>query len=131
MEPKSTPPPASYQHFDTPTKARIQGAIEFAKHEGVFRSKREGFEFYGVGHTRGYEIIKSDTSRRQHNTGKPDPRGRKSLLSKKDVDRIDEILQTWGFDARAMTWKQLAATAEAPSVSWRTIQRALSKSRIH
>lgn len=79
-----------------------------------------------MGHTRGYEIIKSDTSRRQHNSGKPDPRGRKSLLSEKDVDRIDEILQTLGFDGRAITWTQLAATADAPSVSWRTIQCAPS-----
>lgn len=79
-----------------------------------------------MGHTRGYEIIKSDTSRRQHNTGKPDARGRKSLLSEKDVDRIDEILQTLGFDGRAITWTQLAAAADAPSVSWRTIQCALS-----
>lgn len=39
---------------------------------------------------------------------------------------MDEILQAWGFDAGAMTWAQLAAAAEAPSVSWRTIQRALS-----
>lgn len=79
-----------------------------------------------MGHTRGYEIIKSDTSRRQHNTGKPDARGRKSLLSEKDVDRIDEILRTLGIDGRAITWTQLAAAADAPSVSWRTIQCALS-----
>ncbi len=116
MEPTSSPPPASYKQFDTPTKARVQGATEFARHKGFLRSKREVFEFYGMGHKQGYEILKSDTTRRRNNTGRPDTRGPKFALSEKDIDRMDEIVQTWRFDARAMTWTQLAAAAEAPSV---------------
>ncbi len=99
------------------------------QNKGFLRSKREVFEFNGMGHTRGYEILKSDTTRRRNNTGRPDTRGPKFALSEKDIDRIDEILQTWGFDARAMTLTQLAEEAEALSVHWKTIQHALVKRR--
>ena len=40
---------------------------------------------------------------------------------------MDEILQTWGLEARAFTWSQLGTVAEAPEVWWRTIQRAMNK----
>lgn len=40
----------------------------------------------------------------------------KFVLSEKDIEYIDEILQIWRFNARAMTRTQLAAAAEAPSV---------------
>lgn len=73
MEPISSSPLDLYKQFDTPTNARIQGAIEFARHKGFLRSKREVFEFYGMGHIRGYEILKSSTTCRRHNTGRPDP----------------------------------------------------------
>lgn len=36
------------------------------------------------------------------------------------------LKKTLRFDGRAITWTQLAATADAPSVSWRTIQCAPS-----
>ena len=127
MESTSSPPSDSYQKFDTPTEARVRGAIEFARHKGFLRSKREVFEFYGMGHTQGYEILKSSTTRRRHNTSRPDPRSPKFALSEKDIDRMDEILQTGGFEARALTWTQLAAAPEAPSVHWRKIQRAIVK----
>lgn len=42
MEPTSSPPPNSYKQFNTPTKARVQGTIEFAKHK-VFCAQNEKF----------------------------------------------------------------------------------------
>lgn len=99
----------------TPTKAK-----------GILRSKREVFEFFGVGHTRGYEILNDqETNRRHDHTNKSETRGQPRKLSKKQIDRMDEILQTWGLEGRSLTWNQLGAAAETSSVSWRTIQRAM------
>ena len=90
------------------------------------RSKREVFEFFGVGHTRGYKILNDqETNRRHGHTNKSETRGQPRKLSKKQIDRMDEILQTWGLEGRSLTWNQLGAAAETSSISWRTIQRAM------
>lgn len=48
-------------------------------------------------------------------------------LSETNIDRMDEILQTWSLEKRAFTWTQLGTAAEVPEVGWRTIQRAMNK----
>ena len=72
-------------------------------------------------------MLNDDTNRRRHNTGLPDPHGRPSKLSETNINRMDEILQTWGLEARAFTWSQLGTAAEAPEAGWRTIQRTINK----
>lgn len=79
-----------------------------------------------MGHTRGYEILNDqETNRRHGHTNKSETRGQPRKLSKNQIDRMDEILQTWGLEGRSLTWNQLGAAAETSSISWRTIQRAM------
>ena len=73
----------------------------------------------------------TNNSRRAHNADKLESRGHHHKLSDESIDRMDKILQTWGLEGRAMTWTQLAVAAEAPSVLWRTIQRAMNKRNYH
>ena len=75
-------------------------------------------------------MLNEETNRRRHNTGLADPRGKPSKLSETNVDRMDEILQTWGLtwglEASSFTWNQLGIAAEVPEVGLRTIQRAVN-----
>lgn len=119
---------ASIRHpFTNPTKAKVQALIEFNTAKGLLRSKQKVFDYFKVGRTQGYAMLNDDTNRRRHNTGLPDPRGRPSKLSETNINRMDEILQTWGLEPRAFTWSQLGTAAEAPEVGWRTIQRTINK----
>lgn len=67
----------------------------------------------------------TDSSRRAHNTNQPDSRGRHHKLSTEHIDQMDEMLQTWDPEGKAVTWTQLAATAQAPLVFWLAIERTL------
>ena len=89
--PKSSSPPSFYRYFDTFRKVRIKNTIELAKHKGFFHLKREIFEFFKVKYTQGYEIIQSNTRRRQQKVGKPDRQVQKFLFSK-NINRIYKIL---------------------------------------
>ena len=101
-------------HFTSPSKVKIQAVIDFNTTKGLLRSKQEVFDYFKVEHIRGYAMLNDDTNRRRHNTGLPDPHGRPSKLSKINVGRVDEILQTWGLKARVFTWTQLGTAAEVP-----------------
>lgn len=41
---------------------------------------------------------------------------------RQNVDRMDEILQTWSLGAPEFTGNQLWTAAEVPEVGWRTMQ---------
>ena len=107
-------------------KYKVQGTIEFLQAKGIHHTKQDVFEFFGIARTRGYEML-GNRDRRKRKPGDPETRGRPTKLSKESVNRMDEILQAWGLEGRAMTWKGLAAEAEVPDVSWRTIQRTMQK----
>ena len=107
-------------------KYKVQGTIEFLQAKGIPHTKQDVFEFFGIARTRGYEML-GNRDRRKRKPGDPETRGRPAKLSKESINRMDEILQAWGLEGRAMTWKGLAAEAELPDVSWRTIQRTMQK----
>ena len=107
-------------------QAKVQGTIEYLGAKGLPHTKQDVFEHFGIARTRGYEML-GNRDRRKRKPGDPETRGRPSKLSKETVNRMDEILQAWGLEGRAMTWKELAAEAEVPHVSWRTIQRTMQK----
>ena len=107
-------------------KAKVTGTIEYLRARGLPHTKQDVFEYFGIARTRGYEML-GNRDRRKRKPGDPETRGRPSKLSKDSVNRMDEILQAWGLEGRAMTWKGLAAEAEVPDVSWRTIQRTMQK----
>lgn len=107
-------------------KFKVQGTIEYLQARGIQHTKQDVFEYFGIARTRGYEML-GNRDRRKRKPGDPETRGRPTKLSNESVNRMDEILQAWSIEGRAMTWKGLAAEAEVPGVSWRTIQRTMQK----
>lgn len=87
MEPNQEPSSSEGGHFTTPTRAKVQKAIEYAQARGNLHSKQDVFDFFGLGRTRGYAMLKDmDNSRRAHNTDEPENRGRPRHLSKEHID---------------------------------------------
>lgn len=117
-----------FYHHDTPKKARVKGAVAFAQQQkeryGRDFSYNEIFRACQVSKTRGYEIIKS-FDRKFHNACK-ETRGRKKLLTDEDLDKIERLLWSEGFEARRLTYPQLLPAAGIDKeVHSQTIQRAL------
>lgn len=126
IHPNLEPRSSERGHYTTPTKAKVQGVIEFMKAKKIDYTKQDVFDFFGVSRTRGYAMLKNkNTNRRHHHAQQVDRRGRRHKLSEKDVDRMEEIIQLWGIEARALGYKELAEAAEVPEVSEYTIRREL------
>ena len=110
---------------DTPKRSRVKGAIEYVEARNIPHSKEDVFRFNAVSHRQGWAIISEGSKDRRHqNTGEGERRGRKPLLSSKDIRNLDRIIQEEGFEARALTWEALGWEAGL-EVSGDTIKRAL------
>lgn len=85
----------------------------------------------GVPHKTVRSICDATSSRRGANNPKiEDKRGKKSLVSPKEVREMEKILEEDGFNARALTWEQLGQEAGL-DVSGRTIQRHMGTMEYH
>ncbi|KAI9883088.1 MAG: hypothetical protein M1823_005142 [Watsoniomyces obsoletus] len=128
----TTPPPdGHYKHHPTPTKARVQGAIEFCKAQGLDYRAEDVFQKFNVPRSTGYRLLQKKTSRQRHND--PDPpetRGPKSIITSSQIKEIEHILETEGVNARALTWEQLGFEAGVEA-SGKTIKRALGSLNYH
>ncbi len=136
MDDRSTPelePRDENAHHPTPNKAKVQAVIEFNKaHEIKYRTT-DVFKHFKVPERTGWRIISKDgpstSARKRHNDlSLPETRGRKSKITKRDIQKMDHFLQTQGFEGRILTWLQLAAECGIEGVSEQTIQRTLSNS---
>ncbi|KAF1957793.1 hypothetical protein CC80DRAFT_534322 [Byssothecium circinans] len=120
--------------YDTPRKARIKGAIDFCDWRRLPYYKTDVFRFNGVLRQRGYEIISQDNPEadRTHHNSKisPEKRGRPPLLSSKDIERCDRFLQDLGWDARVLTWDQLAEELDF-DVAGNTLKEAIGSMDYH
>tara|TARA_R110002003_G_scaffold699_2_gene21083 strand:- start:3774 stop:4625 length:852 start_codon:yes stop_codon:yes gene_type:complete len=85
-------------------------------------------KFYNVSKTRGWAILaensQADDRKLKNNPERPETRGRKPLLSARQLKQADRFLQDAGWDARVLTWEQLAHKLDF-GVSGRTMKRAL------
>lgn len=121
-----------YQHHDTPTKAKIQGAVEFCEKQGIPFFKEDVFRTFGVSHAKGYKILnENESSRRRHNNFEAkETRGHPTKITPKDIREMERILEEEGIEARALTWEQLGYEIGL-EVSGRTIQRAMGIMDFH
>jgi len=55
-------PEDHYQHHETPTKAKIQGAIEFCERMNISYYKNDVFRTFNVSKRQGYEMLRPDSS---------------------------------------------------------------------
>ena len=116
---------------DTPTKAKVQGAVEFCQKMGIPFFKEDVFRTFGVTRRRGYEFLRNEPSSRQRReeSDAPENRGRHAIISPKDIREMERILEE-GVEGRAFTWKQLGFEIGL-ECSDRTIQRAMGTMEYH
>jgi hypothetical protein len=95
--------PRSNTHADTPTKARVKGALAMARfqkeHYGTPFFHRDIFRAIGVNERRGYRILK-DVDRRFHNNLTDETRRCKKILSEDDIDKIEKPIWENGIEGR-------------------------------
>ena len=102
------PRAAPTYHHTTPVKARVKDLTRFAQKHYPRMSQRDIFEEAGVGHTRGYKILKGTSTRRIHNNPyELEPRGRKRILSDTDLGQLEDIIEEGGFDVRVCGWQEI------------------------
>jgi hypothetical protein len=65
---------------------------------------------------------------RYNNPTLPETCSRNPKISKAQIKRIDNFIQNQGFEARILTWKQLAEACKIEGPSEQTIQRAIGNS---
>jgi hypothetical protein len=114
---------------DTPKKSRIRGAIAYMEARNIPHSKEDVFRFNAVSHRQGWAIISEGSQdRRHHNApGVKEKRGRPSLLTNSQIIEMDRIIKEVGFEARKLSWQELAWEAGVEGVSTRTISRAMGE----
>ncbi len=128
----ATPPPdGHYKHHLTPTKARVQGAIEFCKAQGLAYRAEDIFNQFQVPCNTGYRLLRKQTSCRRHND--PDlleTREQKAIIKTAQIKEMEHILKTKEVHACALTWEQLEYKAGV-RVSGKTIKRTLGSMSYH
>jgi hypothetical protein len=123
---------SGYTHHDTPTKARVQGACDYAEATGQKGYHKRIFEQFGVSKSRGWEILRqgSHIRRSGHNTDDVEARGRPPLISLEDLRKMERIIEDCDAEGRSMSWDTLAYEAGL-DVSTRTIRRAMGTLDYH
>ena len=73
---------------------------------------------------------KSPSSRRKHNDPDEEPRGRKNIITPKQIREMEKVLEEDGIEARALTWEQLGYEIGL-DCSVDTIRRAMGSMEYH
>lgn len=119
-----------FYHSDTPRKNRVKGAFAFTgfqrQHYGQPYYLNDIFRSCGVTKRTGYRILERSNWRFQNVEGNEETRGRTSLLTQEDLDRIGQMIWDNGFEARELQYSRiLAAAGIDKEASDRTLRRAL------
>jgi hypothetical protein len=118
-----------YEHYETPTKAKIRGAVEFLEAKGIPHYKSDVFRHFNVTHRRGWAMLSKDaTNRRRTNTELQETRGRPPKITNQQLKEMDRIIKEEGYEARKLSWLDLAYEAGIEGVSTRTISKAMANS---
>ena len=92
----------------TPVKARIQGACDFLESEGLKISKEKVFRYNSVSRATRYRILRSNNPRTLKNDlTRKKTRGRRSLISPREIHDMERILENEGLEGQALTCQQL------------------------
>ena len=115
-----------YSHHGTPTKAKVQEAIEFCDRMRISYQKKDVFRTFNVGHIRGWEMLQPSSSSRRlvGDENREKTRDRKSLINPLKIREMQRLLKKEGIEARALTWQQLGYEVGL-NCSGRTVQRIM------
>ncbi len=136
MEPQKPTTPTNEVTWDqyqksTPVKARIQGAIDFLKSEGITGKNEAVFRANDVSNETGYKILRSSNPHILKNdpTREETRKGHNKITLEKICD-MGKILENEGLEGRSLTWMQLGFEAQVEA-SKATIRKAIDKSKYH
>ena len=89
------------KHYTTPVKAKVQGAVEFCERMGISYYKEDVFRTFDVSREQGYAFLRNDSARRlENNSDAEETRGRKSLITPKQIREMERILETECIEGR-------------------------------
>ena len=92
---------------------------------GISYYKEDVLRTFDVSREQGFAFLRNDSARRlENNSDAEETRGRKSLITPKQIREMDRILETEGIEGRGLTWSQLGYEIGL-DCSGRTIQRAM------
>ena len=57
---------APHPHYDTPTKAKVQGAIHYMQLKGISYKAEEVFEVFGVSRSAGFRMLNESPRQFHH-----------------------------------------------------------------
>ena len=91
-------------HYHTPNKTAVRGAVEFCDRMGLPYFKKDVFRTFEVSHTQGWEMLRKETSprRRNNDPDKSETRGRKKIISPKEIREMERILEDECFEDKAL-----------------------------
>ena len=98
------------KNLDTPTKAKVQGAVEFCQKIRLSFFKKNVFRTFNVEHRRSHEFIRPEFSARRHHniSNESENRSRPRTISANQIREIERILEKKGIKNRTFTWEQLS-----------------------
>jgi hypothetical protein len=113
-------------HYDTPNKAKVRGAVEFLEAKGIPHFKSEVFDHFIVKHRQGWAMISEASEDRRHrNTNGEEHRGRPRKITNQQLKEMDRIICEEGFEAWKLSWEELGWEAGVEGVTTRTIPHAM------
>ena len=116
-------------HHPTPTRAKIQGAINFCEIMNILYFKNDVFRVFDVFKQIGYKLL-NDFNRMKHNADVSETRERNGIVTFQHIRKMERVLETKGMKARDLTWKQLDYEMKL-KCSDRTIQRVMKTMDYH
>lgn len=130
-QPNNTPKPQRKSHYDTPTRSKLLGAVEFCEQEDIELNfdtplKEKASKHFHLSRTQGYDILRTGQPRMQHHSVDNETRGRPLKLTSEQVREADSILKETALEieGKAYTWQQVATEVGA-DVSGDTMKRTL------
>jgi hypothetical protein len=123
--------PRAHEDCDwpTPVRAGLLYLVSFIEVKGLDFTRNDVFEFCGVPQPTGTKIVNSGIPRREQHVLKEitgnKVRGRKPVLSKQQINKIEDQIEYSGIKIRALGWLALAAKCGITKLSERTIRRMI------
>lgn len=151
--PNIEPHKRNHEH-PTPTRAKLQGAIEFLEARGLLKknantpiplelpTKHDVYQYFQVPDRTGSRILNEDNpteqdgeiSRRGLHQGTEEKRGKKRAIGWEELKKMEDIVNDGNIRHRTLQWPQLASMAGLigdKKVHWHTVRRAMQDMEYH
>ena len=116
----------AYQHeHPTPSKTAVLAVVQYCEARSIAHSKPDIFSFFGIPRRTGYHLLHEESARRsRRQSAARGVLGRRKTIGPDKIREMEQLLETEGLGARAMTWETLGMEVGL-EVSPKTIHRAM------